>query len=253
MPSGVLFDLAGVLHAGEQAYPGAVKAVSQLRAAGIPMRFVTNTSRSTRASIVARLQGMGFHITSEEVFTAPLAAKAYCRSRGFHPYLLIHDELRPDFSDLTGEKPDAVLVADAAEGFSYQNMNRAFRLLMDGARLIAVAKNRYFRDGAVLSLDAGPFVTALEYASGTTAQLIGKPAVDFFAAAVADMGLEAAEVAMIGDDVEADVGGAINAGLQGILVRTGKFRPGDEQRMPRGAQVAADVSEALGVLALDLA
>jgi ribonucleotide monophosphatase NagD (HAD superfamily) len=42
------------------------------------------------------------------------------------------------------------------------------------------------------------------------------------------MGLEASEVAMVGDDAEVDVAGAKKAGLSGIQVRTGKWRPGGD-------------------------
>jgi ribonucleotide monophosphatase NagD (HAD superfamily) len=50
---------------------------------------------------------------------------------------------------------------------------------------------------------------------------------------------------MIGDDAASDVGGALAAGLRAILVRTGKYRPGDEQRIGRsGARTARDLAEA---------
>jgi HAD superfamily hydrolase (TIGR01458 family) len=95
---------------------------------------------------------------------------------------------------------------------------------MDGAALIALQKNRYWETAAGLSLDAGPFVAALEYGSGTPAEVVGKPSPAFFELALRELGVSADRAAMVGDDVEADVGGAIDAGLRGILVRTGKYR-----------------------------
>lgn len=73
-------------------------------------------------------------------------------------------------------------------------------------------------------LDIGGFVTALEYATGCEAMLIGKPSADFFRIALKDMRLPAAQVLMVGDDIDADVGGAQRAGLAGALVKTGKYR-----------------------------
>ena len=99
---------------------------------------------------------------------------------------------------------------------------------MEGAELVALQKNRYWQDRGGLSLDAGPFVAALEYASGKSAAVVGKPEENFFRIALEDMGLEAHEVAVVGDDAEADVAGAKKAGLSGIQVRTGKWRPGDD-------------------------
>ena len=124
-----------------------------------------------------------------------------------------------------------MLVGDAAEGFSYSAMNTAFRILMRGGRLVAMGRNRYFRDGDELSLDADPFVRALEYAAGVQAVITGKPDGEFFRGALASMDLQPADVVMVGDDVEADVQGAVACGLRGILVQTGKYRPGDEQRL----------------------
>jgi HAD superfamily hydrolase (TIGR01458 family) len=160
--------------------------------------------------------------------------------------LLIHPGLAEDFAGLASDGKDAVVVGDAGDGFTYAALNRAFRHLMLGAPLLALAANKYFREPDGLSLDAGPFVAALEYASGTRALLFGKPAPEFFRAAVDGFGCPPAEVAMIGDDVEADVNGAIAAGLAGILVRTGKYRLEDEQRADSRTMVVDDVSTAVG-------
>ena len=119
-------------------------------------------------------------------------------------------------------------MGDAGPFFSYERLNAAFRILLSGAPLIAVARNRYFREAGGLSLDMGPFVTALEYAAGVEAEIVGKPARPFFESALKDIGCEAGRVVMIGDDLHADIGGAQALGIAGILVRTGKYRPEDE-------------------------
>lgn len=97
-----------------------------------------------------------------------------------------------------------------------------------------------------MSLDAGPFVAALEYASRREALLIGKPSALFYEAAVAHLGTPADETAMVGDDVESDVLGAMEAGMAGILVRTGKYREGDESRIePAPTATVTDLREAV--------
>jgi HAD superfamily hydrolase (TIGR01458 family) len=117
-----------------------------------------------------------------------------------------------------------VIVGDLGDGWDYDVLNGAFRQLMDGAELIALQKNRYWETAEGLSLDAGPFVSALEYATGREAEVVGKPSDAFFELALSDLGVNAGGAAMVGDDVEADIGGALDAGLAGILVRTGKYR-----------------------------
>jgi HAD superfamily hydrolase (TIGR01458 family) len=227
-PKGILIDLAGVLHTGDAAIPRALAGLHRLRMANIPLRFLTNTTRSPRTTVVRKLATMGFNIKESEVITAVHATRQYVQSRGLHPHWLIH----PDIADETGPsaaEPDAVVLGDAGPHFTFDSMNTAFRLLMRGLPLIAMARNRYFQEPDGLSLDMGAYVAALEYASGQQATIIGKPAPAFFAAALADIGIAPADALMIGDDLRDDVQGAQAAGIRAILVRTGKYRPQDEE------------------------
>ncbi len=118
---------------------------------------------------------------------------------------------------------DYVIIGDAGDKLTYASLNRAFRHLNRGAELIALEKDRYWMAPDGLSLSAGPFIEALEFATGKTAVVMGKPSLTFFELALNDMGLRAQETAMIGDDIITDIGGAQCAGMKGILVRTGKF------------------------------
>ena len=254
-PCGVLLDLGGVLYVGNEPLPGAVEALGRLRRLGIPLRFVTNTSRRPRRQLVADLRAMGFDIEAEELFTAPLAARGWLEREGLRAWPLVEPALLEDLEGVTaGESPGAVLVGDAPSQFDYAHLNRAFRFLMAGARLVAAGRNRYFREAGGLSLDAGPFVAALEYAAGVEAVITGKPAPAFFHEGVAALGCAPGTVWMVGDDVEADVLGATAAGLQGVLVRTGKYRPGDERRLADTAgTVVEDFPAAVDALGRALA
>lgn len=246
---GVLLDLAGVVYQGDESLPGAREGIERIRDAGLALRFATNTSRRTRAGIVQRLAGMNIPVEPTEIFTAPRAARRWLDARDLHPLLLIHEDLAPEFEDLQSGEPDAVFVGDAGTGFTYERLNAAFRVLAEGAPLVAVARNRYFREGEALSLDVGPFVAALEYAADTRAVIMGKPAAAFFAAAVEDMGLAPGRVLMAGDDVEADIIGARDAGLEAALVATGKYRVGDEACLEgTGAHLVSGMNELLNLI-----
>jgi len=225
---GVLIDLSGVLYEGDRAIDGAAEALQRLRGLGLSLRFVTNTTRRTSAAILDRLGRLGFDVEPDQLFSAPLAVKKVLEDRNLRPMLLIHPDLQPEFDDLPGGEPDAVVVGDAGEAFTYGALNRAFRLLLDGATLLAMGDNRYFKDESGMCLDQGPFVRLLEYAADVEAAVLGKPSADFFRAVLDDMGVAAERAVMIGDDLRGDVGGAQAAGLDGVLVRTGKFRPADE-------------------------
>jgi HAD superfamily hydrolase (TIGR01458 family) len=226
-PKAVLIDLAGVLHVGDEAVPGAVSALQRLQASGIALRYLTNTSRTPRATIVGKLRRMGFAIEESEVFTAPMAAVEYLRAHGLAPHWLVHPDIVPELGP-SAMQPTAVVLGDAAHFFTFESLNTAFRFVMRGLPLIAVAKNRYFKEPDGLTLDMGAFVIGLEFSSGVTATIVGKPAPDYFNGVLAQLGIAAGEAVMIGDDLTDDIGGAQAVGIAGMLVRTGKFRPQDE-------------------------
>lgn len=246
MIKGILIDLSGTLHIGDRPVPGAVEAIRRLQRAEIPFRFVTNTSRMTRAMLRESLQRLGCDVPAAHIFTAPLAVRRYLEAHALRPYLLIHPNLAPEFADLPQDEPTAVVVGFAQQAFTYERLNRAFRLLRHGAPLLATGMTRYFQGKDGLELDAGPFVTALEYAAETEALVLGKPSPRFFEEAVTELGCRPEEAVMVGDDAVSDVGGALAAGLSAVLVQTGKYRPGDEAKIERpGALLAADVGAAL--------
>lgn len=244
---GVLLDLGGVVFVGDQALPGAVEAVVKIRSAGIPVRGLTNTTRQPRRQLIEKLRAMGLTMQPDELFMPAIAARRYLESRGLSPHLLIHPALEEDFAGLAASMAStAVVIGDAGTAFTYERLNAAFRALGPQSAFLALARNRSFRDAdQQLSLDAGPFVAALEYATGRTATVLGKPSADFFAAAIDSIGCAASDAIMVGDDVEADIAGAQAAGLRGVLVKTGKYQAGDESRIaPPPMAVFADLSDA---------
>jgi HAD superfamily hydrolase (TIGR01458 family) len=247
----ILLDISGVLYTGDAAVPGAVGALAALRDAGEPVRCLTNTTRQPKRRIVEKLARLGFEVAPAEILTPAEAACDWLRREGYAPHLLVHPDLEEDFAGLPDTGPRAVVLGDAGRFFDYDRLNAAFRVLDGGAPFLALAANRVFRDAdGALSMDAGAFVRALEYASGTEARLFGKPAPAFFAAAAASMGADLGRTTMIGDDAEADIAGARAAGVgRAILVRTGKYRPGDETRFtPPPTALARDIAEAVALV-----
>ncbi|WEX74177.1 TIGR01458 family HAD-type hydrolase [Sinorhizobium numidicum] len=249
MISGVLLDLAGVIYDGEEAVPGATEAVARLHDAGLPVRFVSNTTRSDKQTILERLSRLGVSVASDELFTPAEAARNWLLEHDRSPHLLVHPGLLTEFDGLDGSRRKAVVVGDAGDVFNYETLNAAFRQLLGGAELLALAPNRTFKDtDGKLSLDAGAFVAALEFAGQKDAIVLGKPAPEFFCATLATINCAAREAVMVGDDAETDVAGALRAGLgHALLVRTGKYREGDENRFePAPTATVGDISAAVG-------
>ena len=225
----VLFDLDGTLYQQGRAVPGAVDAVAAVRAAGLAVGFVTNTTSRPRRAIHQRCAGYGFRLAEPEITTALLAGARRLRSLGIaRVHAVVTEAARADLAGftLTDEHPEAVLVGDIDLAWNADILNRAFRHLMDGARFFALSRDRYWLADGGLRLDCGSFVAALEYATGVPAELCGKPAAEFYRAAVEQVapGAPPGEVLMVGDDLWSDIAGARDAGLRTCLVRTGKFR-----------------------------
>ncbi|XP_039093894.1 phospholysine phosphohistidine inorganic pyrophosphate phosphatase isoform X2 [Hyaena hyaena] len=231
---GVLLDISGVLFDGGEdgviPIPGSVEALARLKRSQLKVRFCTNESQVSRKDLVVLLRRKGFDISEGEV-TAPAPATCLVlKERGLRPHLLIHDGIRSEFDHIDTSNPNCVVIADAGESFSYRNVNKAFQVLMEleNPVLISLGKGRYYKQTSGLMLDVGAYMKALEYACGIEAQVVGKPAPEFFQSALWEMGVEAHEAIMIGDDIVGDVGGAQQCGMRALQVRTGKFRPSDE-------------------------
>lgn len=227
---GLLIDIDGVLLRGNEVIPGAVEAIASLRARRIPFRFVTNTTIYCRRSLLERLVALGFAVEEHELFTAAYAAARYLSAQGAQSYYpLLMPDAQLEFADLEVDEdtPEFVVVGDMGASFTFARLNRAFRAVLNGAQLVALHKKRSWRSEEGMFMDAGAFVVALEYAAEVSALVLGKPSQAYFRLALDDLGLDPNQVAVIGDDIEIDVRGAQLMGMQGWLVKSGRFRKED--------------------------
>jgi HAD superfamily hydrolase (TIGR01458 family) len=226
---GILLDIDGVLHVSMHPISGAADALHRLEQKGYRLCFVTNTTTSARSTLVARLQAIGLSIEETRVMTAPVATAQYIRQHypGKRCWFLTKGDTAKDFAriELVEDQADLVVIGGAEELLSYEAMNRAFRMLMNGAVLLATHANLYWKTSEGLQLDSGAYIRALEIASGKQAIVLGKPNRAFFEQALLSIGVPASEALMVGDDIENDVHGAQQAGLRGVLVTTGKHGP----------------------------
>jgi HAD superfamily hydrolase (TIGR01458 family) len=227
----ILVDIDGVLHVSGEPIPGAAEGVERLRADGHALRFVTNNTTRARARLAEELRAIGVPIEEDEIETTPLAAGKLLA--GQRVFALVMAAIRPDLERnamLVDSDADAVLLGGADETeetarvFSYPNLSRAFAELENGARLVCLHRNRWWQTSRGPLLDAGAFVAGLEYAAGVEAEVVGKPTRAYFEAALGELGSESGDAVMVGDDIEADIGGAKALGMRAVLVRTGKFR-----------------------------
>ncbi|MFA9566037.1 MAG: TIGR01458 family HAD-type hydrolase [Acidimicrobiales bacterium] len=254
---GLLVDIDGVLVISWREIPGAAEALARCRAAGLALRFLTNTTSVSRAEIAARLTAGGIAVDRDEIVSAPAATAQWLRTSrpDARCYLINSGDLGDDLAGvhLVGpdEPADLVVLGGAGPEFSYTQMNHALALLLSGAGLVGMHRNLYWRTAEGFSLDTGAYLVALERAANLDATVLGKPSADFFRVALTELGLQPDDAAMIGDDIENDVLGAQAAGVHGVLVRTGKYRPEalSQQHEPPDFMLdsVADLPELLGL------
>jgi len=245
MVDALFLDLSGVLYNGKTLIPGAREAVERVQRSTLEVRFVTNTSQKTRPDLLTHLHSLGFTVQDGELFTAVDAARQWLIQRRLRPFCLVHKNILSEFADLDQSEPNAVFIADAVDDLNYHNLNRAFQICMTGAPLLGVGSNRYYRSGDQLLMDVGGFIRAVEFAAGVEATIVGKPSREFFRQVLASTSATPERTLMVGDDVFGDVEGALQAGIDACLVRTGKYQEGDEQRIEGEFQLVDSIEGAV--------
>jgi HAD superfamily hydrolase (TIGR01458 family) len=251
---GFLLDCGGVLQDDRrQLIPGATVAVEALRQSQRPFRIVTNITLRNRRQLRDELCGAGLTVTMDEILTPAVTARRLCLEHGWRSVLLlVAEDLLEDFAEFEppvgNERAEAVILGDPGPAADLGRIQSALPHLLEGAPLLSLGRARYWRSEAGLRFDTGPWTAALEFAAGITATVVGKPEASFFRSACVELALPPHEVVMVGDDVVSDVGAAQGAGLQGWLVRTGKFHRGDLNRGIAPERVLRSIAELPGLL-----
>lgn len=245
----LVLDADGVLVLKGERIAGSPEAVERLIERGIPFRVVTNYSSSHRETLAARFAGAGMAIAPERIVTAASAAAAYVRAHHADAFVLAAPDALREFWGVrllertevdAGAPAGAVVIGDAGDDLPFRDLDRAFGLVRGGAELVAMHRNAWWLTKRGETLDSGALVAGLEFATGRRARIAGKPSPTVFRVAVDGLAGELGrrprrgEVAMVGDDLLADVRAGQRVGLLGILVLTGKHGPADVERLGRG-------------------
>ena len=224
-----LFDLDGVFYKGKESRVkiGGTEAVEAIRAKGKRLYILTNNSTDSAETVHSRLVEFDIPVKREEVLTSGLLTAEYLRQKhGKVSYFLVGEkgldvEMKKFGHKRTrGEDADFVVVG-LDRRITYEKLDHAARIARNGAAIVATHTSRLYMYKTGPAIATGPLVKAIEYASRKRATVIGKPSPLMFEIALERAGCGKEEAVMVGDQVDTDIAGASNAGIDSILVTSG--------------------------------
>jgi len=221
-----LFDLDGVFYVDEKMIPGANETLDWLKTKQIEYRFITNNTTLPRRKLTHKLNILGLNVKEEELVSANYAGVLFLNKKGFKSCrLILKETAKEDYKgfNTSKENPEAIVIGDIGDNWNYELLNQLMKEILAGAKMVALHKGRYFQTEKGLTIDSGAFVAALEHSTETSALVVGKPEKPFFELATQGINCKPNQIAMLGDDLINDIGGAQKMGFQTFLVKTGKF------------------------------
>jgi HAD superfamily hydrolase (TIGR01458 family) len=254
MVEGVLLDIDGVLTVSWEPLPGAVETIRWLATHRVDFRLVTNTSSRTRREIATLLGRAGMEVDERHILTAVTSAARYLADThaGLGCFVVNEGDVGEDLDGaeiVDAGAAEVVLLGGAGPSVGYEALNAVFGLALRGVPVVALHRNLRYQTAEGPALDMGAFIVGLEAAASVRVTVVGKPAPAFFAAALTELGVPPGRAVMVGDDIHSDVLGAQDAGIPGVLVRTGKFRPSDlEDDGAQPEHVLEDIGQLPGLL-----
>lgn len=227
MLKGVLSDMDGVIYRGKQLIPGAQQFVDRLTSAQVPFLFLTNNSEQTPLDLVRKLEHLGITGVAEDNFiTSAMATALFLAAQkpGGSAYVVggagLASELYKVGFSITETNPDYVVVGKTVH-FNFDMLRRASRLIRDGAKFIGT--NPDVLDPVESGWDpaSGCILAAVETACGKQPYIVGKPNALMMTIARKKLGTRSSETAMIGDRMDTDIVGGMEAGMKTCLVLSG--------------------------------
>jgi HAD superfamily hydrolase (TIGR01450 family) len=227
---GLIVDLDGVVWLGGEALPGSVAALAELRDRGVPLVFLTNDPRSSRAEYSQRLREIGIEADEREIVTSGSALAVWVRERegaGKSAFVIGSRSLKSEVeragfelrNGVHGRDVDVVAVGGHS-CFNYEELRIAAQAARRGARLYAAGRDATFPMPDGPWPGTGAILAAVETAAGVRATVVGKPEPHVFEIARSLLA-GCRRVAIVGDNLDSDIAGGKRAGLTTILVLSG--------------------------------
>ena len=227
-----LVDLDGVVYVGPDAVPGSVDAIAQSHRLGLRTAFVTNNAGRPASQVADHLRSLGIDVQDEDVVTSAMAAADLLAHRlpagsaiGIVGGVGVTASVEAaGLRAVTPSSPEAVaILMGFGPDISWRDLAEASYAVAAGALFVATNTDRTFPTPQGIAPGSGAFVAAVQEASGVTPLIAGKPEPTLYRNAIDRF--QSKNALVIGDRLDTDIAGAVNAGLTSLLVLSGICSP----------------------------
>ncbi len=217
----------GVIYRGKQMIPGADTFVQKLLSANVPFLFLTNNASQTPLDLKLKVESLGIHgLTEDNFITSSMATAMFLRSQkeGAKVYViggggLINELYNVGFS-MSESNPDYVVVAKSTT-FNFEQLKKAVHFIDHGAKFIGTNPDMVDPVEGGYEPAAGTILAAISAATGKKPYIVGKPNALMMMIACRKLGFHPEECLMVGDRMDTDIVGGLEAGMKTALVLSG--------------------------------
>lgn len=232
---GVILDLEGTLLSSGSAIDGSIEFLNYLISSNIPFKIITNTVSKLPSDLSNIFSALGVKISKKNFINPITVLNKFLTEQNTTSFYFVGSSSLLNSLNLNSafiDVPDYVVLCDFEYiACDYQLLNRIFTFLNNGSKLITMSNSQYYLSKNGPKLDTGAFTKLFEIVTGKEAILFGKPSPIIYAEAAKEMDLKSNELIAIGDDVLTDIVGANEFGAYSVLVKSGKYKYGDEEML----------------------
>ena len=244
-----LIDMDGVLIRGSKPIPGAFDFIQRLKEQGRKFLVLTNNPLYAPKDLAHRLQTNGLDIPAECIFTSAIATARFLDSQRPQgtAYVIGASGLTQAIHDvdyvLTDHDPDYVVLGET-ENYDYEAITKAIRLIAAGAIFIATNPDPSGPSEHGIVPANGAMAALIETATGKSPFFVGKPNPLMLRTALNHLDVHSEDTAMVGDRMDTDIVGGVEAGMETVLVLSGVTTREDVEKYPyRPTHIVASVGE----------
>lgn len=233
---GVICDLDGVVYRGPVAVPGAVETLETVMAGGARVVFATNNASRAPETVGDHLRELGLGPEGWSVVTSSQAAAAYLASRlapgtqvcavggpGVAEALLEVGLVPVRAADADGEDIGAV-VQGLGVDVTWRDLAEVGHLVQGGATWVATNLDIMLPTARGSAPGNGALVAAVRTTTDARPHVVGKPEADLYDLSRIRLGTDFSRTLAVGDRLDTDIEGAIEAGVDSLFVLSGASR-----------------------------